>query len=138
MHKENLKLTRLSFRPSYGPGSHPYRKTTVQNFLDNTPEDWIIIVDANHIVSPGPTSAAKALANWASIKSRLQTVLRDFPNNPRVAVELFNELYITHAKYYDLVQDLVTWIRNDLGYSNTLVCNKLTWSGGGRNYWEKS
>ena len=49
-------------------------------------------------------------------------------------MELINEYYKPTATWYTKMQELVTYLRG-LGYTNTLVSNKLTWVDG-RNNWQ--
>jgi hypothetical protein len=134
MHRHNQNIYRMSFRPSYSPGQHPYDSSLVQYYLQNTPSDWVVIVDANHLTPPDSSTAQQAIDNWNLIRARLQEVLEDFGNDPRVYVEVINEFYVSTSTFYDYMQDTVTWIRS-LGYTNPIVFNKLTWIDG-RNNWE--
>ena len=132
MIQHNLNVYRISCRPSWDEGSHPYRPELIRYFLDHAPDNMIIIVDANHIVwSQTGEMTQQALDRWDShIKPRLRQVIEDFPNEPRVFVELFNELMVGFDEYYVRAQDLIDYIEGlNLEYYPVLVVNKLYTSG---------
>lgn len=130
MVQHNLNVYRISCRPSYSEGSHPYRPELIRYFLDHAPQHMVIIVDANHLLY-GSSYTQEAIALWDShIKPRLLQVIQDFPNEPRVFVELFNELYVGESEFYSRAQDLVDYVEGlTLSYYPVLVVNKLHTSG---------
>ena len=134
-HLENMKTIRLSFRPSYSAGQHPYLKETVKYVLNNTPSDVKVVIDANHLTPPNTNTANQAFNNWDSIKSRLHAVINDFGNNRRVGIEVINELATSTDNFYNKVQGLIDTCRN-IGFNGPLVYNKLT-GVDGRNNWKK-
>jgi len=132
MVKHNLNVYRMSCRPSWTEGSHPYRPELVRYFLDHAPSNMIIIVDANHILwSSNGAMTREALNRWDShVKPRLKQVIEDFPNEPRVFVELFNELMVNFEPFYSRAQDLINYVESlNLAYYPVLVVNKLYTSG---------
>jgi hypothetical protein len=127
MEKHDLNVYRMSIRPSWTEESHPYRPNLIQHYLENTPSDWIIIIDANHLTNWWQ----QAFDHWETgIKPRLSQVCEDFPDTSRVWVELFNELDIGFTEYYERAQDLIDYVRDE-GFTHTLVVNKLYTSGFG-------
>jgi hypothetical protein len=120
MHANGLNTYRMSFNPEwFSSRPHPYRSSYIQYFLDHS--NYLVIVDRNHLYPPTEASAATARSNWDTVRSSIFEVLKAFPNNPRVAVELINE-YVS-SDFYSRMQALVTEIR-DAGYTNPLVVNK--------------
>jgi len=127
MEKHNLNVYRMSIRPSWTEVDHPYRPELIQYYLDNTPSDWIIIIDANHLIDWGEQTFDSHLND---IKLRLRQVCTDFPDTSRVWVELFNELDTDLNGFYNRAQDLIDYVREE-GFTHTLVVNKLYTSGFG-------
>ncbi len=121
MQANGLNTYRMSANPAWSGGPHPYHREFIQYFLANTPSNWVIIVDRNHLYPPTEASATSARDNWASVRNSLFEVLQAYPNNPRVIVELINE-YIS-SDFYSRMQSLVTEIRS-AGYTNPLLVNK--------------
>jgi hypothetical protein len=138
INTNNLSVYRVSFNPSYVPYSgysHQYNTAYIDYLIANT--EALIIVDANHIWV-GQTSATQealyAIANWSSIRSRLETVLTDYGNNSRVAIETINEFASPswtwrNQELVDLIRgvDTVNYTYTD-HYTNKIVAN--VWSTG--------
>jgi cell division septation protein DedD len=120
MQDNSQNLYRMSFNPEWFTNKpHPYQASYIQYFLDHS--DYMIIVDRNHLYPPNEDSASTARQNWETLKSSIFEVLKTWPNNPRVAVELINE-YVSND-FYVRMQHLVTEIR-EAGYTNPIVVNK--------------
>lgn len=119
MQANGLNTYRMSFNPEWSRGPHPYHQEYIQYFLDHS--NFNIIVDRNHLYPPQESTASAARSNWATARNSIFDVLKAFPNNPRVMVELINE-YVSDD-FYSRMQSLVTEVRN-AGYTNTLVVNK--------------
>lgn len=122
MDDNNLNVYRMSFSPEWNSYSrHAYHASYVQYFLDHC--DFTLIVDRNHIYPPTEDGAQEARNNWNIVENSIFEVLRAWPNNPRVGVDLINE-YVS-SDFYSRMQDLVNDIRS-AGYTNPIVVNK--WS----------
>jgi len=121
MNSNGLNIYRMSFSSAWGSSTHPYRKDYVQYFLDHS--SYTIIVDRNHIYPPTEAGARDARSHWSTVRNSIFEVLRSWPNNPRVMVELINE-YVS-SDFYSRMQALVNEIRA-AGYTNPIVINK--WS----------
>lgn len=119
MKANGLNTYRMSANPAWSGGPHPYHENFVQYFLDHS--DFTIIVDRNHLYPPTEASATSARNNWATVRNSVFEVLKAYPNNQRVIVELINE-YISND-FYSRMQSLVTEIRQ-VGYTNPLLVNK--------------
>ena len=128
MKARGLNTFRMGCYASWlSDGETQYRSSFVRHFLDNTPSNYIIIVDINHLYPATEASAASARSHWTIVKNNIFKVLGDFRNNRRVAVELINE-YVSND-FYSRMQSLVNDIRS-AGYTNMLVVNKFgqAWS----------
>ena len=119
MKANGMNTYRMSFNPTWSSGPHPYHAEYIQYFLDHS--TFNIIVDRNHLYPPTEASATTARNNWATVRSSVFDVLKAYPNNPRVMVELINE-YISND-FYTRMQGLVTEIRA-AGYTNPIVMDK--------------
>jgi hypothetical protein len=119
MKANGMNTYRMSFNPEWSRGPHPYHQEYIQYFLDHS--DYYIIVDRNHLYPPQESTATAARNNWATARNSIFEVLKAYPNNPRVMVELINE-YVSND-FYSRMQSLVTEIRN-AGYTNPIVLNK--------------
>lgn len=119
MQTNGLNTYRMSANPVWSSGPHPYHGDFVRYFLDHS--SYTIIVDRNHLYPPTETSASSARDNWDSVRSSIFEVLRAYPNDQRVFVELINE-YIS-SDFYPRMQSLVDEIRA-AGYTNPLIVNK--------------
>lgn len=122
MDDNNMNIYRMSANPEwFASKPHPYNPSFVQYFLDNTPSDWVIIVDRNHIYPPTETGAADFRTNLLTAKNSVLDVCSDWPNNPRVWIELGNEYVSTD--FQTVFQGLIDDVRN-AGCVNTLVIDK--------------
>ena len=124
MGSNKLNICRMCFNPEWFSGKlHPYKSNYIQYFLDHC--NYSIMVDRNHLWIGGSSgkegSAVEARANWSTVRDSIFQVLRTWPNNPRVMVELINE-YVS-ADFYTRMQSLVNEIRS-AGYTNPIVANK--------------
>ncbi len=123
MESQNLNAYRVSFRPSWhsqGDTVKSYNTAYIDYLLANT--DYLIIVDGNHLYPATEEVAKDARAHWSGVKDRVFQVLEDYPNNPRVAVELINEY--ASDDYDERMQNLIDEIRA-AEYTNPIVTNKL-------------
>jgi hypothetical protein len=124
MNSNRLNTYRMCFNPEWFSGKlHPYNPNYIQYFLNHC--NYSIIVDRNHLWIGGSSgkegSAVEARANWSTVRDSVFQVLRTWPNNQRVMVELINE-YVS-ADFYTRMQSLVNEIRS-AGYTNPIVANK--------------
>jgi hypothetical protein len=120
MDENELNLYRMSFNPEWFSGKpHPYRTDLIQYFLDNC--NYTLIVDRNHLYPPTEASAQTAQDNWDIVEDSIFEILEQWPNNPRIIVELINE-YIFND-FYPKMQELTTKIRNS-NYTNPILFNK--------------
>jgi PKD repeat protein len=120
MNANGLTLYRMSFNPEwFSEKPHPYTSSFIEYFLEHCTHT--IIVDRNHLYPPNEPSADEARRNWSTVKASLLDVCQQFPNNPRVIVELINEY--TSRDFQSRMQDLVNTIR-DAGYTNPIVVDK--------------
>lgn len=120
MDENNLNLYRMSFNPEWFSGKpHPYRIDLIQYFLDNC--NYTLIVDRNHLYPPTEESAQTAQDNWDIVEDSIFEILQQWPNNPRIIVELINEYIFTD--FYPKMQELTTKIRNS-NYTNPILFNK--------------
>ncbi len=119
MQANGMNTYRMSFNPTWATGSHGYHQEYIQYFLDHS--NFNIIVDRNHLYPPTEASASTARSNWATVESSVFAVLKAFPNNQRVMVELINE-YVSND-FYSQMQSLVNDIRAE-GYTNPIVVDK--------------
>jgi len=112
---------RISFNPPDASGSRPYNLTYVQYFLDNTPDFWYIIVDANHYVS---AMTPNYPVNETLCLERIFDVLGTYGNNSRVLIELWNE----PAWGYNTSERGQVWIDaiRDADYTNGIVVTKFS------------
>ena len=116
---------RVSFNPIGLGGTRPYNLSLVTYFLDNTPDDWYVIVDCNHYVdayAPNNYPTNQTLA-----QERVADVLSTYPNNTRVLVEFWNEpAWSWNTTFYAPI-----WIDNVRNssytgkYTNGLVVTKF-------------
>jgi hypothetical protein len=122
MNQYDLNTYRMSFSPEWNVYSrHAYRESLVQHFLDNS--DFTVIIDRNHLYPPGSSSDQQARNNWQTLKSSIFEVLRTWPNNQRVMVEIVNEY--SSSDFYSRMQNLIYEIRQ-AGYTNPIVINKFS------------
>lgn len=119
MKANGLNTYRMSANPAWSGGPHPYNKELVQYFLDNS--DYTLIIDRNHLYPPTEASATSARNNWNTVRNSIFEILKAYPNNQRVIVELINE-YVSND-FYPRMQALVDEIRQ-AGYTNPLLVNK--------------
>jgi hypothetical protein len=120
MNENHLNIYRMSFNPEwFSSKPHPYRTDLIQYFLDNC--NFTLIIDRNHLYPPTEESALAAQENWQVVEDSIFEILEQWPNNPRVIVELINE-YI-FDDFYPKMQELVTKIRNQ-EYTNPILFNK--------------
>ena len=119
MKANGLNTYRMSANPAWSGGPHPYNKELVQYFLDNS--DYTLIIDRNHLYPPTEASATSARNNWNTVRNSILEILKAYPNNQRVVVELINE-YVSND-FYPRMQALVDEIRQ-AGYTNPLLVNK--------------
>lgn len=119
MKANGMNTYRMSFNPQWSSGPHPFKMSYIQYFLGHC--NYTIIVDRNHLYPPTEASATTARSNWATVRNSIFEVLKAFPNNPRVMVELINE-YVSND-FYSRMQRLVTEIRQ-ASYTNPIVVNK--------------
>ena len=129
MNQKGLLFYRMCFSPSWLSG-HPYSKGLVQYFLDNSP-GLFVVVDRHHMYPPNNANADDFLAHLEQVKTDMLQICADFPNNPRVFVEICNEFNrdIDNSGNPDPIRahwcrDLVKLIR-DSGYTNPIVQNKM-------------
>lgn len=125
MNANGLNIHRLGFTPSWYPSTtHAvYSKSLIQYFLDRSPSSSII-VDRNHLIgrSEIPDKNVDFKNNRATAINDCIQICNDFPNNPRVIVELVNE-YSIQSEYLSVIQPMVDQIRA-AGYRNPLLVNK--------------
>lgn len=119
----------LRYGVPYGSGTGRYRKSDIQYFLDQwaIPNGGVIIVDINHTYG-NPT------LNWNLIMNNCLMVCEDFSNNPRVFIEIANEIY--GSGVVQGIIDTVNAIHN-AGYTNKIVWDKHsrgTWYETGVDY----
>jgi hypothetical protein len=120
MNENSLNIYRISFDPEwFSHKLHPYRASYVQYFLDHS--TYTVIIDRNHLYPATEESAQTARTNWNTVRTSVFEVLKTWPNNPRVIVELINEYVSTD--FYPRMQSLVEDIRAS-GYTNAIVVNK--------------
>ncbi len=120
LKQKKLNAWRATFTPSWkNGGNHSYDKARIQRYLDTF--NGIVIVDRNHLYPPGTTSDNDAVAHWTDVENSIFDVLKTWPNNPRVWVEMINEY--TRSDLFTRFQALITNIRN-AGYTNPVLCNK--------------
>ncbi len=123
MKSQNLNAYRISFKPSWQVLEGElrcYNASYIDYLLVNT--DFFVVVDGNHLY-PRDEQSIYAQSHWDQVRDRVFEVLQDYPNNPRVAVELINEY--AQSDYDAKMQALIDEIR-DAGYTNPIVTNKLT------------
>ena len=126
MTEYNMNTYRMSFNPEwFGSKTNPYTASFITYFLANTPSDWVLVIDRNHLYPPDSASAAALRTNIATARASLLEICATWGNNSRVWLELFNE-YID-SDYATQRQYLTDEIR-DAGYNNTILCNK--WNTG--------
>ena len=126
MSTNGMNVYRMSANPEwFSDKPHQYNSNFVQHFLDNTPSDWVIIVDRNHIYPPNETGASLFRTNIATAKNSILEVCNAWPNNPRVWIELANEYVSTD--FNSIFQGLIDDVRG-AGCYNTLVIDK--WNTG--------
>lgn len=128
MIREGVKIYRMSFTPPYSTG-RPYNQSYIQYFLDNTPSDFILIADLDHFYPPDNPNSDQWRANYAQVEAYILNVCADFPNNPRVFIELCNEYNrnITGTNSDGSpcpFQPLIDAIRY-AGFTNPIVQNKM-------------
>jgi hypothetical protein len=120
MNNNDLNTYRMSANPEwFSSKPHSYHSNYVQYFLDHS--DFTIVVDRNHIYPPTEAGAQTARNNWATVRNSIFEVLKAYPNNQRVMVELVNE-YVS-SDFYSRMQSLVNEIRA-AGYTNPILVNK--------------
>ena len=121
MKANGMNTYRMVFTPQWFGGSQSNVYTYVNYYLTNTPSDWYIVVDRNHLYPPTEYSASLARSNWSTVRSNIFNTLSTWKNNPRVVVELINE-YVS-SDFYSRMQTLVNDVRS-AGYTNKLVFNR--------------
>jgi hypothetical protein len=122
MDTHRLNIYRMSFAPAWsGSWRHAYRAEYVQYFLDHS--SHTVVIDRNHLYPPTESEAATARSNWYTVRESIFQVLRTWPNDQRVAVELISE-YVS-SDFYSRMQSLVDDIRA-AGYTNPIVISKWT------------
>ena len=122
MDSQGMTVYRMSFNPEwYENKTNPYDITLVNYFLDNC--EYNLIIDRNHLYPPTPEESGAV--DWGLAEYSLLETLSQFPNNPRVIVELINEYVLDD--FQERMQTLVDAIRS-CGYTNGIVVNKWeTW-----------
>jgi len=117
---------RVSFNPPDVPGgSRDYNLSFVDYFLDNTPDNWYVVVDGNHYVDAMPI---KYPENQTLCLERVADILSTYPNDTRVLVELWNEpSWGWNTSYY--APFWIEAIQNSSytgHYTNGIVVNKFS------------
>lgn len=120
MKSLDLTLYRMSFTPQWNGGV--YRSDFVEYFLNNSPSDWKLVVDRNHLYPNNETQSAKFRANLSTARSNILNVCKAWPSNQRVIAELVNEYVSSDIK--TICQGLINNVRG-AGYSNPLLVNKM-------------
>jgi hypothetical protein len=121
MSARGLNFYRMSFTPSwYSSQVAPFRLSYVQYFLAHSSK--MVVVDPNHLHPANEAASSSARSHWTTVRNNVFQVLKAFPNNNRVTIELINE-YVS-SDFYSRMQALVTEIRK-AGYTNRIIVNKF-------------
>ena len=130
MKEGGFDFYRIAFKPPYE--GETYNKDLIQYYLDHC--DFPIIIDACHNYPPNDAAAKLYRDNIALCQAYYLRILADFPNNPRVYLEPFNEYnkeFVSSNPLYlfDYRTQVIKVIR-DAGFTNPIVQNKMwhTWA----------